>query len=202
MSPLDIHINDGFLPMVDGTRVYHRGFGDRRTLVNDPKPSLTISPRVFLRNGSLVASRTYPLKATIPPLGRPAPAAKDPANPGEFLVRRAFWASFFPDRTLIAETGSTISLRVTNHLAQEHALQFLNAGAGNSHVEHRRDPARSNQNLGIPGPQSRHLPLLRSWRRSGRSHRRPGPARPGPLWCLAGDRSGLAVAAHAQGAGI
>lgn len=134
MSPLDLHINDGFLPMVDGSLVYHRGFGDRRTLVTDPRPSLAVSPRVFLQNGTVVASRTYPLKAAVPPLGRPAPAAKDPANPGEFLVRRAYWASFFPDRTLIAETGSTISIRVTNHLAQEHALQFLNAGPGNGHV--------------------------------------------------------------------
>lgn len=154
MSPLDIHINDGFLPMVDGTRVYHRGFGDRRTLVNDPKPSLVISPRVFLRNGSVVASRTYPLKATPPPLGRPAPAAKDPANPGEFLVRRAFWASFFPDRTLIAETGSTISIRVTNHLAQPHALQFLNAGAGNSHVSTGEIRPGQTKTLVFPAPKA------------------------------------------------
>ena len=134
MSPLDLHINDGYLPMVDGTLVYHRGFGDRRTAVKDPKPSLAVSPRVFLRNGSVVASRIYPLKAAAPPLGRPAPAAKDPLNPGEFLARRAHWASFFPERTLIAETGSTISIRVTNNLSQDHSLQFLNVGAGNSHV--------------------------------------------------------------------
>ncbi|MFP3459327.1 multicopper oxidase domain-containing protein [Arthrobacter globiformis] len=134
MSPLDLHINDGYLPMVDGTLVYHRGFGDRRTAVKGPKPSLFVSPRVFLRNGSVVASRTYPLKAAVPALGRPTPAAKDPLNPGEFLVRRAHWASFFPDRTLIAETGSTISIRVTNNLTQDHALQFLNAGPAKGHV--------------------------------------------------------------------
>jgi hypothetical protein len=134
MSPLDLHINDGFLPMVDGTLVYHRGFGDRRTVVMDPKPSLAVSPRVFQRNGSVVASRTYPLKAAVPPQGRPTPAAKDPLNPGEFLVRRAHWASFFPDRTLIAETGSTISIRVTNNLTQDHSLQFLNAGPSRGHV--------------------------------------------------------------------
>ncbi|WP_251024432.1 multicopper oxidase domain-containing protein [Arthrobacter sp. ISL-65] len=134
MSPLDLHVNDGYLPMVDGTLVYHRGYGDRPTAVKDPKPSLFVSPRVFRRNGSVVASRTYPLSAAVPPKGRPAPAAKDPANPGQFLVHRARWASFFPDRTLIAETGSTISIRVTNHLAQDHALQFLHAGAANVHV--------------------------------------------------------------------
>jgi hypothetical protein len=42
MSPLDLHVNDGYLPMVDGTLVYHRGFGDRRTAVRDPKPSLYV----------------------------------------------------------------------------------------------------------------------------------------------------------------
>ncbi|MDQ0619634.1 multicopper oxidase domain-containing protein [Arthrobacter globiformis] len=120
--------------MVDGTLVYHRGYGDRQTAVKDPKPSLFVSPRVFRRNGSVVASRTYPLGAAVPPKGRPAPAARDPANPGQFLVHRARWASFFPDRTLIAVTGSTISIRVTNHLAQDHALQFLHAGAANAHV--------------------------------------------------------------------
>ncbi|MDR6417222.1 multicopper oxidase domain-containing protein [Pseudarthrobacter sulfonivorans] len=134
MSPLELHINDGYLPMVDGSRIYHRGFGDRWTMVNDPKPSLTVYPRVFLRDGRIEASRTYPLNAAVPPFGRPEPAAKDDANPGEFLVRQKYWASFFPDRTLIAETGSTISIRVTNHLAQDHELQFLNAGADYGHV--------------------------------------------------------------------
>lgn len=100
MSPLDLHINDGYLPMVDGSRVYHRGFGDRPTLLRDPNPSLTVSPRVFPRNGTVAASRTYPLNAALPPLGRPAPAAKDPASPGEYLIRRAHWASFFPDAPL------------------------------------------------------------------------------------------------------
>jgi FtsP/CotA-like multicopper oxidase with cupredoxin domain len=134
MSPLDLYINDGFLPMVDGTLVYHRGFGDRRTTFKDPKPSLAVSPRVFLRDGSVLPSRTYPLGAPAPSLGRPAPADKDPLNPGEFLVRGNHWASFFPDRTLIAETGSTISIRVTNNLTQDHSLQFLNAGKDGSHV--------------------------------------------------------------------
>ncbi len=133
MSPLELHINEGFLPMVDGTLVYHRGFGDRKTMVTDPKPSLAVSPRVFQRDGTVIASRTYPLHAPAPGLGRPAPAGEDPLNPGEYLVRRGHWASFFPDRTLIAETGSTVSIRVTNNLAQDHSLLFLNAGGGGGH---------------------------------------------------------------------
>ena len=40
MTILDIHVNDGFVPMVDGSLVYHRGFGERRTAVTDPKPAL------------------------------------------------------------------------------------------------------------------------------------------------------------------
>lgn len=133
MSPLELHINDGFLPMVDGSLVYHRGFGDRKTTANDPKPSLAVSPQVFQRDGTVVASRTYPLHAPAPGLGRPAPADEDPLNPGEFLVRRSHWASFFPDRTLIAETGSTITIRVTNNLTQDHSLLFLNAGGDGGH---------------------------------------------------------------------
>lgn len=128
MSILDIYINDGFLPMVDGSLVYHRGFGERRTPVGDPAPSLTLSPHVFTVDGRTVKSRTYPLDAAPPPLGRPAPAFSDPDHPGEYLVRRRYWASYFPERTLIAEHGSTISLRVHNNLSREHELRFLGAG--------------------------------------------------------------------------
>lgn len=133
MSPLDIHINEGFLPMVDGALVYHRGFGDRPTSLKDPRPSLALKPRVFTADGRIVASRLYPLNAAAPPKGRPEPAFQDPANPGQFLVRRRFWASYFPERTLIAEAGSTISLRVKNNLAQPHALQFLDVGGKGVH---------------------------------------------------------------------
>jgi hypothetical protein len=44
MAILDIHVNDGFVPMVDGSLVYHRGFGDRRTVLNDPNPALALNP--------------------------------------------------------------------------------------------------------------------------------------------------------------
>jgi hypothetical protein len=130
MATLDIYINDGFLPMVDGALVYHRGFGERPTLTSDPSPSLVLSPHVFTAGGRLVKSRIYPLGAVPPPHGRPEPAAPDPANPGEYLVRLRYWASYFPERTLIAEAGSVISLRVHNTLAKEHELRFLGAGPG------------------------------------------------------------------------
>ncbi|TNB75677.1 copper resistance protein [Arthrobacter sp. BB-1] len=134
MAVLDIHINDGFVPMVDGSLVYHRGFGDRRTAVNDPKPALAMGPRVIRANGQVVASRTYPLGAPVPPLGRPAPLGPDPANPRQFLARRGYWASYFPDRTLIAETGSTLQIMVHNNLSQPHEIRFHRAGTGGADV--------------------------------------------------------------------
>src|SRR5450631_1174839 len=133
MTTLDVYINEGFLPMVDGALVYHRGFGDRPTTVRDTAPSLALAPKVFTTDGRVVNSRTYPIGAVPPPRGRPEPAYSDPANPGQFLVRRGHWASLFPERTLIAEAGSVISLRVHNNLAREHELMFLGAGSGGTH---------------------------------------------------------------------
>lgn len=130
MPTLDLYINEGFLPMVDGALVYHRGFSERPTPASDPAPSLALSPHVFTAAGALVKSRIYPLEAVPPPRGRPEPAYTDPANPGQFLVRLRYWASYFPERTLIAEAGSVISLRVHNTLAKEHELRFLGAGPG------------------------------------------------------------------------
>ncbi|MCU1562574.1 MAG: copper resistance protein [Arthrobacter sp.] len=134
MNTLDIHINEGFVPMVDGSLVYHRGFGDRPTKLSDAEPSLAISPRVFTAAGQVVASRTYPLAAAVPPHGRPAPLRPDPAQARNFLARRGYWASFFPDRTLIAETGSTIRLMVRNRLSQPHELRFHAAGPSGADV--------------------------------------------------------------------
>src|SRR4051812_28411159 len=90
---LDLHINEGLVPMVDDSLVYMRGFGAVATGLSSPTPSLRISPQVFLADGRLVSSRTYPLNAAPPDEGRPDPMAPDPARPGEYLVRRAFWAS-------------------------------------------------------------------------------------------------------------
>lgn len=50
------------------------------------------------------------------------------SNVGQQLVRRSYWASYFPERTLIAETGSTISITLHNHLAQPHELRFHSCG--------------------------------------------------------------------------
>ena len=134
MSPLNVYVNEGFVPMVDGSLVYHRGFGDRLTRREDPKPALAISPRVFTATGQVVASRSYPLTAPVPPHGRPAPLRPDPAFQRQYLARRAYWASFFPDRTLIAETGSTISILLHNNLPQPHELRFHSAGPAGTDV--------------------------------------------------------------------
>ncbi len=119
---LDLYVNEGFVPMVDRSLVYMRGFGDRPTDVTDPEPSLTITPRVFLADGRLETSRFYPPDAEPPEGGRPEPAGIDPAHVGEYRIRRAHWASFFPRRTIIAETGSTVRLRVHNRLQGPHEL--------------------------------------------------------------------------------
>lgn len=130
MSPLNMYINDGFLPMVDGSLVYHRGYGDRATPTTDGNPALKMSPQVFTAAGAVVASRHYPLNAPVPPFGRPAPSGPDPEFQTQYLARRRYWASYFPERTLIAETGSTVSILLHNNLSQPHELRFHGAGAG------------------------------------------------------------------------
>jgi hypothetical protein len=130
MNILDVHINEGYLAMVDGSLVYHRGFGERPGTASDTSPPLVLSPHVFTAAGDVVRSRSYPLTAPPPPHGRPAPLQPDPANPGQYLVRKEHWASYFPDRTLIAETGSTVRIMLHNHLSQEHELRFHIAPAG------------------------------------------------------------------------
>ena len=134
MNTLDFHINEGYVAMVDGSLVYHRGFGERPGTVSDANPPLWMSPRVFTAAGDVVVSRIYPLAAPPPPLGRPAPLRDDPANPGQYLARKEYWASYFPDRTLIAESGSTIRIMVHNHLSQHHELQFHGAGPSGGDV--------------------------------------------------------------------
>jgi len=123
---LELHINEGFVPMVDGSLVYMRGFGDRATRRSDPAPSLTCAPRAFLADGRLVDGRTHPFGAPVPPHGRPTPDGPDPAGAGTYLVRTRFWASIYPRRTIIAEQGATVRLRIHNHLAESH--QFAVTG--------------------------------------------------------------------------
>jgi FtsP/CotA-like multicopper oxidase with cupredoxin domain len=146
MNTLDVHINEGYVTMVDGSLVYHRGFGERPGKVSDANPSLSMSPHVFTAGGQVVRSRTYPLSAPPPPHGRPAPLDKDPDNPGEYLARRKYWASYFPDRTLIAETGSTIRLMVHNNLSQAHELRF-----------HLGGPAGADRTTGSMAPGASYL---------------------------------------------
>ncbi|WP_323961127.1 multicopper oxidase domain-containing protein [Arthrobacter sp. JZ12] len=134
MSPLTMHINEGYLPMVDGSLVYHRGFGDRASAISDPQPALKLSPHVFTADGVIIASRAYPLEAATPASGRPAPLQADPEYPLHYLARRAHWASYFPERTLIAEAGSTISIQLHNNLAQPHSLRFHSAGPAGEDV--------------------------------------------------------------------
>jgi hypothetical protein len=118
---LELFVNDGHVAMVDGTLVYMRGFGE--TAAGDPQPSLTIGPQLFLADGrGPIASRFYPLvgEDRLPEEGTPADAGIDRSGPGLHAIRRRHWASFFPRRTIVAETGSTIRLQITNRLAGPH----------------------------------------------------------------------------------
>ena len=131
---LDLYINEGYAKMVDDSLVYQRGFGDKPTALRDARPSLRIVPKIFTRNGTVVQSRTYPLGAALPPNGTPTPAGPDGANPGQFMIRRNHWASYFPQRTIIAESGSTVRLRVFNGLSGTHQLTVAHVGPGLSDV--------------------------------------------------------------------
>ncbi|MHA7293084.1 multicopper oxidase domain-containing protein [Arthrobacter sp. HLT1-21] len=131
---LDLYINEGYLKMVDDSLVYHRGFGDRPTDVDDFRPSLAIAPKVFTAAGQLVESRSYPLGAPLPPHGTPQPFGPDPANPGQYFIRRNYWASYYPQRTIIAEVGARIRIRVHNRLSKQHQFTLHGAGPGGSDV--------------------------------------------------------------------
>jgi hypothetical protein len=120
---LQLYINDGHVPMVDGTLAYMRGYGELPS--GDPQPSLTIQPQLFLRGQvGPVASRVYPQPpaAEIPEDGSPSATGIDPSGPGLHTIHRRHWASFFPRRTIVAETGSEIRLRITNRLAEPHTF--------------------------------------------------------------------------------
>ena len=120
---LDLYVNEGYVPMVDGSLVYMRGFGARPTKRDDVAPSLTFPPQVFLADGTHQESRAYPLEAVPPEEGRPGPAS-GPDRAGLYRLRGAHWASFFPERTILAETGSTVRLRVHNGLGTPHRLDI------------------------------------------------------------------------------
>ncbi|EMY35307.1 Tat pathway signal sequence domain-containing protein [Arthrobacter crystallopoietes BAB-32] len=149
---LDLYINEGFVPMVDGSLVYHRGFGDRPSALADPKPSLRISPRIFTRSRGVVASRTYPLGRPLPHAGRPLPAQPTPTEDGYYLPRRQHWASYFPDRTIIAEAGSTISLRIHNRLSQPHELAIQGVKPGRKDATTGPIAPGKTKSLTLPAP--------------------------------------------------
>ncbi|MEE1621721.1 multicopper oxidase domain-containing protein [Zafaria sp. J156] len=131
---LDLYVNEGYQKMVDDSLVYQRGFGDRPTIPVDRNAALRIQPRVFTRDGQVLTSRIYPVNAIRPNGGTPLPLSPDPANPGQHFIRRNYWASFLPNRTIVAETGSTVRLRVVNRLADVHELLVGGAGPGASDV--------------------------------------------------------------------
>lgn len=149
---LQMYINDGYLKMVDGSLVYHRGYGDKPSNLRDASPSLCLPPQVITANNEVVPSRTYPLGAALPPNGRPAPHSPDPAHPGHYLVRREYWGSYFPERTIVAEYGSTIKVRVHNRLAEPHQLMFHNAGEGGSDVSTGNIAPGKYRDLEFPAP--------------------------------------------------
>ena len=120
---LDVHLNEGLVPVVDGTVVYQRGFGDAPSGTGDPAPRLTLTPRAFLADGRLVPARTFPPGARVPVEGRPEPATA--VGDGTHTVRRATWASIYPRRTLVAETGATVRLRLHNSMDQDRAFSVL-----------------------------------------------------------------------------
>ena len=107
---LDLFINEGHVAMVDGALVYMRGYGE--VAAADPEPSLTISPKVFLRDGrGPVDSRFFPLDAEVPEEGTPAAPDIDPSGPHLHFITRRRSASFFPRRTIVAESGAGIRLQ-------------------------------------------------------------------------------------------
>lgn len=144
---LDLYMNDGLVPMVDDRLVYMRGFGDAPNQAGGTSPNLRVRPHVILADGRVVRSRTYPLDAELPPEGRPDPLGPHPTLPGVSEVRRRFWASYFPERTIIAEVGSTITLRVHNTLAETHALRIENV------VDTGPIPPGGQQTVSFPAPR-------------------------------------------------
>ena len=121
---LDLYVNDGMVAMVDDRLVYMRGFGDAPNGADPSRPNLRVRPHVFLEDGRVVRSRSYPVGAALPLDGRPDPLRDHPLLRGFSLVRRRFWASFFPERTLVAESGTTVTLRVHNALTGAHAFRI------------------------------------------------------------------------------
>jgi hypothetical protein len=164
---LELFVNEGHVAMVDGALVYMRGFGE--VAATDPKPSLTISPKVFLLDGrGPVDSRFFPLDAEVPEEGTPAAPDIDPSGPHLHVIRRRRSASFFPRRTIVAESGAQVRLKVTNRLRTPHTFTIdgtvdVTVGPGESsdvdfiapapgtYLYHDRTDAPVNRVLGLYG---------------------------------------------------
>ena len=108
---LDLYVNEGLVPMVDGSLVYMRGFGDRLTTIDSPSPSLTAAPQLFRADGKLQSTRAYPPGHPVPPESGPTPVSNTPDAASFYRIRRRHWTSLFPRRTVLAEVGSTIRIR-------------------------------------------------------------------------------------------
>jgi hypothetical protein len=63
----------------------------------------------------------------VPEDGTPADDGIDDSGPGLHFISRRRWASFFPRRTIVAESGSTIKLTITNRLRQPHTFTIAEA---------------------------------------------------------------------------
>lgn len=119
---LDLYVNEGWVPMVDGALVYLRGFGERATSRSDAAPSLDAAPHLFRTGGRVEPCPLYPPGSAVAGEHGPGPAAPVPGDPGTYTVHRRHWGSCFPRRTLVAESGSRVRLRVHNRLRQPHEL--------------------------------------------------------------------------------
>jgi hypothetical protein len=174
---LDLFINEGHVAMVDGALVYMRGYGE--VAAADPKPSLTISPKVFLRDGrGPVDSRFFPLDAEVPEEGTPAAPDIDPSGPHLHVITRRRSASFFPRRTIVAESGAGIRLQITNRLRTPHTFTIDGSA-----------PARASRSTSSPRRPAPTCSTTRPTRRSiasSASTARSSSSRPG---ATAGGRS-------------
>ena len=126
---LDLYINEGFVPMVDGSLVYMRGYGDTAHRRRRPEAEPDHLPAALPRRRPSAGQPALPADAEAAARG-PARAGRAwiEADAGHYRVSRARWASFFPRRTIIAETGSTVRLRVHNRLAGNHVLDIPGLG--------------------------------------------------------------------------
>ena len=121
---LPLFINDGHVAMVDGTIVYMRGLRRAPAGRSHAEPDHRAAGLPARRPRARSPAASTRCRRRPRPRGgraREAPGI-DPSGIGLHFIRRRHWASFFPRRTIVAETGSTIRLRITNRLAEPHTF--------------------------------------------------------------------------------